>query len=70
MGKQKYTDARKTANQKWDAKNLDRINIAIPAGSKAQIKSYAESKGYKSINRFIISLIESETGLTLHKVDD
>lgn len=69
MAKNEYTKARKEANEKWNRNNLDRINIAVPSGSKAEIKAYAESQGYNSVNRFIITLIENETGLTLRKAD-
>lgn len=49
---QKYTEARKNGNRKWDANNLDRISIALPKGKKDQIKTFAESKG-ESVNGFI-----------------
>lgn len=49
---QKYTEARKQGNKKWDAANLDRISIAVPKGEKDKIKAHAESKG-ESVNGFI-----------------
>ena len=49
---QKYTEARKEGNRRWDEKNLDRISIALPKGSKDKIKAHAESKG-ESVNSFI-----------------
>ncbi len=49
---QKYTEARKNGNKKWDAANLDRISIAIPKGKKEEIKSHAD-KHNESINGFI-----------------
>lgn len=48
----KYTEAQKQSAKKWDAANLDRISIALPKGSKEEIKSHAESKG-ESMNAFI-----------------
>lgn len=59
MSAQKYTDARKEGNRKWDAANLDRISIAMPKGMKEKIKAHAESKG-ESVNGFINRAI-SET---------
>lgn len=48
----KYSEARKTANKNWDSKNLDRISIAMPKGSKDALKVHAESQG-ESVNAFI-----------------
>ena len=47
-----YTEAKKEGNKRWDAKNLDRLSIALPKGSKDEIKAHAESKG-ESVNGFI-----------------
>lgn len=52
MAQQKYTAARKEGNRKWDARNLDRISIALPKGSKDKIKAHAEKRG-ESINGFV-----------------
>lgn len=50
--KRKYTEARKDGNRRWDAANLDRLSIALPKGSKDEIKSHAEKHG-ESVNGFI-----------------
>lgn len=50
---QKYTEARKNGNRKWDAENLDRIGVAVPKGDKAAIAAHAEAMGDRSINAFI-----------------
>lgn len=47
-----YSEARKNANKNWDSKNLDRISIALPKGSKDALKAHAEAQG-ESINAFI-----------------
>ncbi len=47
-----YSEARKKANKNWDSKNLDRISIAMPKGSKDVLKAYTEKNG-ESINSFI-----------------
>lgn len=49
---QKYTEARKEGNRRWDAANLDRISIALSKGSKELIKAHTEKTG-ESINAFI-----------------
>ena len=54
---QKYTEARKRGNRKWDAANLDRISIAVPKGHKETIKAHAEARG-ESVNAFVGRAIE------------
>lgn len=54
---QKYTEARKEGNRRWDAANLDRLSIALPKGSKEIIKAHAESMK-ESVNGFIARAID------------
>ena len=54
---QKYTEARKEGNRKWDAANLDRLSIAVPKGKKDLIKAHAEARG-ESVNAFINRAID------------
>ena len=54
---QKYTEARKDGNRRWDAANLDRLSIALPKGSKDEIKAHVEARG-ESINGFISRAIK------------
>ena len=54
---QKYTEARRDGNRKWDAANLDRVSLALPKGRKDIIKAHAESKG-ESLNAFINRAID------------
>lgn len=49
---QKYTEARKEGNRKWDAANLDRLSIALPKGRREAIKARADVHG-ESVNSFI-----------------
>lgn len=49
---QKYTEARRDGNRRWDANNLDRLSIAVPKGKRDIIKAHAESQG-ESVNSFI-----------------
>lgn len=44
--------ARTKANNKWNAKAYDRINLTVPKGQKEEIKAHAESNG-ESVNGFI-----------------
>lgn len=52
MSPRKYTEAVKQSNRKWDAANLDRLSIALPAGSRDKIKAHAQAQG-ESVNGFI-----------------
>ena len=49
---QKYTEARKEGNRKWDTANLDRVSVAMPKGKKDIIKAHAEKNG-ESVNGFV-----------------
>lgn len=57
MGENKNSKARIAANNRYNAKAYDRINIAVPKGDKDIIKAHAESKG-ESINGFVNRAID------------
>ena len=48
----RYTEAKKACNAKWDKANLDRMSLALPAGSKEQIVIAAAAAG-QSVNAYI-----------------
>lgn len=52
MAVNKYTEARRRANEKYNAKAYDEIKVRVPKGDKDMIKAYAESNG-ESVNGFI-----------------
>ena len=54
---QKYTEARKEGNKRWDEKNLDRVSIAMPKGKKDSVQAHAEARG-ESVNAFINRAID------------
>ena len=54
---QKYTEARKEGNRKWDTANLDRVSVAMPKGKKDIIKTHAEARS-ESVNGFINRAID------------
>lgn len=58
---QKYTESRKNSNRAWDAKNLDRISIAAPKGTRDALKTAAAMAG-KSVNQFIIDTLAPALG--------
>lgn len=52
----KNSDARIRANNKYNAKAYDRINIAIQKGRKAEIQAVADARE-KSLNAYIVEAI-------------
>ena len=54
---QKYTEARKEGNRKWDTANLDRVSVAMPKGKKDIVKAHAEAHS-ESVNGFINRAID------------
>ncbi len=57
MAENKNSKARIEANNRYNAKAYDRINIAVPKGQKDIIKAHAESKG-ESVNSFVNRAID------------
>ncbi len=55
----KYSDAQKEATARYNKKAYDRINVIVKKGQRQVIKDFAASQG-KSINRFILDLVEAE----------
>ena len=51
------SEARKRANEKYNAKAYDQIKIVVKKGEKDIIKAYAESQGM-SLNGFINQAIK------------
>ncbi len=52
MAENKNSRARIEANNRYNAKAYDRINIAVPKGQKDIIKVHAEKTG-ESVNGFV-----------------
>lgn len=59
MPENKNSKAKIAANNRYNEKAYDRINIAVPKGKKAVIKAHAESIG-ESINGYINKAIEEK----------
>lgn len=60
----KASEAKINANYRYQRKTYDTIALNIPKGGKDQLKALADAEG-KSLNRFIVELIETKTGLKL-----
>lgn len=52
------TQAKSRANKKWDAENLDRIQLVVRAGGKELIKEAAEAAG-ESVNHYIVAAVNA-----------
>lgn len=57
MAVNKYTEARRRANEKYNAKAYDEIKVRVSKGNKDIIKAHAESKG-ESLNSFVNRAID------------
>jgi len=57
MTERKNSEARIRANNKYNAKAYDRINLAVPKGKKAEIQECAAANG-ESINGFVTKAID------------
>ena len=55
---QKYMEARKEGNKRWDDKNLDRVSLAMPKGKKDSIKAAAAAVG-ESMNQYILAAVDA-----------
>ena len=57
MAVNKYTEARRRANEKYNAKTYEEIKVRVHKGQKDVIKAHAESKG-ESVNGFVYRAID------------
>lgn len=66
MSERKNTNskARIEANNRYNAKAYDRINIAVPKGAKALAEQYAIDSGLKTVNALMNYLLRRELGLS------
>ena len=48
------SEAKSRANKKWDAANLDRIQLVVRAGEREQIRAAAQAAG-ESLNHYIVA---------------
>lgn len=51
--KNKNSSARIAANNRYNAKAYDRINIAVPKGTKAEIEEHIKNTSDSSVNAFV-----------------
>ncbi|MEE0059214.1 MAG: hypothetical protein UE295_00120 [Acutalibacteraceae bacterium] len=57
MAVNKYTEARKRANEKYNAKAYDEIKFRVPKGEKDIIKAQADKVG-ESVNGYIKKAVD------------
>ena len=63
MAENKNSAAKIQANNRYNAKAYDRINVAIPKGRKADVEAHAKSKG-ESVNGLINALLRADMNLS------
>lgn len=54
-----YTEARRNANRKWDAQNVERFGVNIPKGMKEIYKAAAAEQDL-SLNAWVRQAIEEK----------
>lgn len=59
----KNSKARIDANNRYNEKAYDRINIAIPKGRKVTVEAYAKENG-QTVNGYINTLLMDAAGLS------
>ena len=55
-----YSKAQNKASQKYQKESYERINLAIPKGTKDYYKQEATKQGYASLNQFIKDAIKEK----------
>ena len=53
----KISEARRRANEKYNAKAYDEIKTRVPKGRKAALQAHAEGRG-ESLNGFIVRAVD------------
>lgn len=53
------SDSRRRANEKYNAKAYEQIQVRVKSGRKAEIVAHAENRG-ESVNAFINRAIDSQ----------
>lgn len=59
----KNSAARIAANNRYNAKAYDRINVAIPKGRKVDIEAHAKRNG-ETVNALINRLLRADLGIS------
>lgn len=53
----KISEARRRANEKYNAKAYDEIKTRVPKGRKAELQAHAKGRG-ESLNGFIVRAVD------------
>lgn len=65
-----YSEAQKRAVKKYNEKTYDEFKIRVGNGRKEELQTWVKEHNYKSVNEFIVSVLEKETGLELKSIKD
>ena len=57
MAVNKYTEARRRANEKYNAKAYEEIKVRVYTGKKSKVKAHAETQG-ESLCRLVAAIAE------------
>lgn len=59
MSDRRIEDIIKYRNE-WQRENLERIAFTVPKGQRAKIREHAKSRGYTSVNKYLLNLIKKD----------
>lgn len=51
-------DAANRAKLKYNRKSYDRMELILPKGKKDELKDYAKTHGFKSVNNMVITALD------------
>ena len=60
MSENKNSKARIAANNRYNEKTYDRINIAVKKGDKERYRKHSQKYGYNSVNDFAVKSMEHQ----------
>lgn len=58
----KTSAAQAAASERYKRGHYDRILLQLPAGSREKLRTAATAAGFSSVNGWIASILEKETG--------
>ncbi len=67
MAENKNSKARIAANNRYNAKAYDRINIAVKKGDKDRYREHSDQYGYNSVNDFAVKSMENQIVVDKYK---
>ena len=58
--KTKYDEKSKARTMRYMKEHRDSLNLTLPKGDKERYKNHAVNRGYKSLTKLIVDLLEND----------